>query len=51
MSSNDYSARAGLLSFLHQINLRETFALVSSSQLIGQLVISNAAGVDNRVGR
>ena len=50
MTGDNDTARAGLLAFLHLVNLGQTFTRVRSLELLGKLVVADAPGVHDRVG-
>lgn len=51
VSSNHHTAGTGLLTLIDLVNLVETLALVGSLELLSELIIADAASVDDRVGR
>jgi hypothetical protein len=51
VTSDDYSTSPGLFAGFDLVDLVQTFTFIGSFQLLSQLVIADAAGVDNGVGR
>lgn len=51
MAGDHDTARAGLLALLDLVDLVEALALVRSLELLSELVITDAAGVDDGVRR
>jgi hypothetical protein len=50
VARDDDCASAGTLALLDEVAFRETFTTVGGLELLCELVITNAASVDDRVG-
>ena len=51
VTGDDDTTRAGLLTWLHLVHLCQSFALVCSLELLGQVIVAHTASVDDRVWR
>ena len=51
VASDDDRARARLLALLHEVRLVEALALVGSLELVREIIVADATGVYDRVGR
>ena len=51
MASDHNTAGTSLLALLHLVNLLQTFALVCSFELLGEIIIADTASIDYRVRR
>jgi hypothetical protein len=50
VAGDDDGASPGLFALFDEVDLVQTFSFVGDFQLLGQLVIADTAGVDDRVG-
>ena len=51
MASDNDTARAGLLALLDLVDVGEALAAVGSAELLSEVIVADAAGVDDEVGR
>ena len=49
VSGDDYTAGTGLLALLDEVDLVEALTLVGSLELLSEVIVTDAAGVDDRV--